>query len=185
LRRLADQMLRDEAANEASRDALTGLANRRALDRRTDELWEAHVAVPVAVVMVDVDHFKLFNDFYGHPAGDVCLKRVAGAIASELRGENDLAVRFGGEEFVLLLPDTDLAMAVQIGERVRRAIEALAVPHETSPTSDVVTASLGVAAAILGAKTAAMLVAGADAALYEAKRNGRNQVWPPPPPSML
>jgi diguanylate cyclase (GGDEF)-like protein len=181
LRRIHDELLRDEAANEASRDALTGLSNRRHLDERIAELWRLTLRpdAQIAVLMIDVDHFKGYNDRYGHPAGDRCLKRVAGAIASVLRDADDLAVRFGGEEFLLLLPETGLTVASQIAERVRGAIEALAIPHEASSAGPVVTASVGVMAGSAAEYTVESLLAEADAALYQAKRNGRNQVWPP------
>jgi diguanylate cyclase (GGDEF)-like protein len=213
LRRLRDRLQREEAENEALRDALTGLSNRRHLDERTDAIWRTerdrlrsaqltgrnrespsdqdleddripggHPAEPaglqIAMVMLDIDHFKLFNDRYGHPAGDRCLKRVAGAMAAVLRGADDLAVRLGGEEFLLLLPDTGLEVAIQIAERVRRAIEMLAIPHEGSVTAPVVTASLGVTVGTVAADDPAALLAGADKALYNAKRGGRNQVSP-------
>jgi len=179
LRRLRDRLQREEAENEALRDALTGLSNRRHLDERTEAIWGMGPPdLPMALVMLDIDHFKLFNDRYGHPAGDRCLKRVAGAMAAVLRGADDLAVRLGGEEFLLLLPDTGLDVAIQIAERVRRAIEMLAIPHEGSVTAPVVTASLGVMVGTVGADDPAALLAGADKALYSAKRNGRNQVSP-------
>jgi len=180
LRRLRESLQRHEAEDVASRDALTGLPNRRQLDDRIEAIWSHAAADPrkIAFVMIDIDHFKLFNDEYGHPAGDHCLKRVAGAISSVLRGRDDLAVRFGGEEFVLLLPQTNLDTAIQIAERVRRAIETLAIPHEHSPTGSCVTASLGVAAGTTEQDSADLIIA-ADEALYAAKRNGRNQVDPP------
>jgi diguanylate cyclase (GGDEF)-like protein len=180
LGRLRDRLQRFEAESEANRDALTGLSNRRHFEECTAALWSAATlpAGPVAIIMIDIDHFKLFNDVYGHPAGDHCIKRVAGTIAAALREPGDLAVRFGGEEFVLLLPNTTPDIAVQISERVRRAIEAMAIPHDASPTSAVVTASLGVAASPVSTPLE-MLVAAADGALYRAKRAGRNQVYPP------
>jgi len=180
LRRMRESLQRHEAEDVASRDALTGLSNRRQLDERIEAIWSAEKPADhaVAFVMIDIDHFKLFNDEYGHPAGDHCLKRVAGAISSVLRGRDDLAVRFGGEEFVLLLPHTNADTATQIAERVRRAIEALSIPHEHSPTGQCVTASLGVSSGST-AQNAADLIIAADEALYAAKRNGRNQVHPP------
>jgi diguanylate cyclase (GGDEF)-like protein len=180
LRRLRDRLQRFEAENAASRDALTGLSNRRHLDERATVIWLAAraPAMPVAIIMLDIDHFKLFNDHYGHPAGDHCIKRVAGAISSVPRGQADLAVRFGGEEFLLLLPGATQDIALQTAERVRRAVEVMAIPHEPSPTSPVVTVSLGVATGDTAASFATILAA-ADTALYQAKRAGRNQVVPP------
>jgi diguanylate cyclase (GGDEF)-like protein len=179
LRQMHDRLQRDEAESEASRDALTGLSNRRHFEDRIAALQSNNdpSAGPVALIMIDIDHFKLFNDSYGHPAGDHCLKRIAGVLAATLRGEQDLAIRFGGEEFLLLLPDTNLETAIQIAERVRRAIEAMAIPHQASPTSPIVTATLGAAAAP-PATPAESLIAQADTALYAAKRAGRNQVKP-------
>jgi diguanylate cyclase (GGDEF)-like protein len=178
LRQMHDRLQRDEAENEASRDALTGLSNRRHFEDRIAALQNDNPSSePVALIMVDIDHFKLFNDSYGHPAGDHCLRRIAGVLAATLRGEQDLAIRFGGEEFLLLLPNTNLETAIQIADRVRLAIEAMAIPHEASPTSHIVTATLGAAAAPLTTPPETLL-AQADSALYAAKRAGRNQVKP-------
>lgn len=179
LHRLRDRLRREGAEEVARRDALTGLANRRYLDDTAAALWASGTSDPVAVVMIDVDHFKAYNDRYGHVAGDTCLKRVAGAIASELRSERDLAVRLGGEEFLMLLAGADLSTAVRVAERVRRQIEGLAIPHEAMGPKSAITASLGVTAGPVSAHSLSELVAAADAALYAAKRNGRNQVWPP------
>ena len=179
LRARRDEVLRDMAEAAAEHDALTGLANRRQMTQRMAALWrETASGAKVAVVMVDVDCFKLYNDRYGHPAGDRCLKRVAGALAAGLRGAGDLAIRYGGEEFLLLLPGLSLPEACQIAERVRTGIEALAIPHESSQVARVVTASLGVMAGLAKDFSAEALIAEADAALYEAKRRGRNQVSP-------
>ncbi len=181
LRRLRDQLGREAAEEVANRDPLTGLANRRHLEEAVERLSVAseHGTFPAAVIMIDVDRFKPFNDRYGHVAGDVCLKRVAGAISAECRNEGDLVVRLGGEEFLMLLPDTDLSEAVRVAERIRRQIETLGMPNESLGPRGVVTASLGAMAGPASAQTFAELVSGADAALYAAKRNGRNQVWPP------
>lgn len=180
LAHLRDQLRREGAEVVAKLDALTGLSNRRQLDETVKQLWAKGEEIsPLAVIMVDIDHFKLFNDRYGHIAGDTCLKRVAGAIVTELRNTDDLAVRYGGEEFLVLLPRTELSDGVRIAERIRRQIENLAIPHEDLGPRGVVTASLGVIAGPLAAHCFAELVAGADTALYAAKRNGRNQVWPP------
>jgi len=176
LRRLLDQIQIDEARERSRHDPLTGLANRLLLQEQVKRLWREAAGIAVAAVMLDVDHFKLFNDRYGHAQGDLCLQRVAGAIASSLRREDDLAVRYGGEEFFVLLPGRDLEAAVQIAERIRRAIEALAIPHEASRASPVVTASIGAFAGIIGTVSFAELVEQADAALYAVKQSGRNRV---------
>jgi diguanylate cyclase (GGDEF)-like protein len=193
LRSLRDRMSREEAQDAANHDQLTGLQNRRFLHDREAELWAqaAQGGGEMAAIMIDVDHFKLFNDRYGHPAGDQCLKRIAGAITAGLRGIGDLAIRYGGEEFLLLLPGLTLAEACQIAERVRRNIEALAIPHAAAQAAaaqaaaaqaggGIVTASLGVAAGYVATHAADALLAEADVALYEAKRRGRNQVFPQP-----
>lgn len=181
LRSLRDRLRRESAEDVARRDALTGLANRRQLDEVVSSIWSSDLQQPslIAVIMADIDYFKPFNDRYGHGAGDACLKRIAGAIASELRNEGDLAVRLGGEEFLLLLQTTDMSEAVRVAERVRRQIESIAIPHEELGPRGVVTTSLGVASGPVSAHSFTELLAGADAALYAAKRNGRNQVWPP------
>jgi diguanylate cyclase (GGDEF)-like protein len=130
----------------------------------------------LALLMIDVDHFKLFNDSYGHPEGDACLARVGEALALLADRVSGFAGRYGGEEFCLLLPGTDTAGAAQIGEMVRVAIWNLAVPHATS-THQLVTVSIGVAAAAPAhLDTARDLIEAADAALYAAKRRGRNAV---------
>lgn len=173
--------LRHVEVEEASRhDALTDLANRHYLNARLTELWHNgdNTVLPVAVIMLDIDHFKLFNDRYGHVTGDACLKRIAACVSAELRNAEDLAVRYGGEELLVLLPKTDVSSAVRIAERIRRSVEALGIPHEGFGTTRTVTASCGAAAAPTSAISAPELIAAADAALYAAKRNGRNQVWP-------
>jgi diguanylate cyclase (GGDEF)-like protein len=126
--------------------------------------------------MIDVDHFKLFNDTYGHPEGDACLARVGEALAGLAHHTSGFAGRYGGEEFCLLLPNTDVARAVQIGEMVRAAIWSLSVPHATSAYQQV-TVSVGVAAATpIELEQPKDLIEAADASLYAAKRRGRNTV---------
>ena len=129
--------------------------------------------------MLDIDHFKAFNDRYGHPAGDACLKRVTSCALAELRGAQDLAARYGGEELLLVLPGATTATAVAVAERIRRGIEALGIPHELAGANRIVTASFGVAAAPTAAVSADELVVAADTALYAAKTSGRNRVVPP------
>jgi diguanylate cyclase (GGDEF)-like protein len=178
---LRDRLRHAQADAASKRDALTGLANRHHLEDELQSLWadRKHEGAAVSIVLVDIDHFKHLNDRYGHGAGDLCLKRVAAILTSELRGAEDHAVRFGGEEFLLLLPDTQMVDAMRVAERTRRAIEKAAIPNEGANVREVVTASFGVASASVADLTAAELIAAADSALYAAKRKGRNQVWPP------
>jgi diguanylate cyclase (GGDEF)-like protein len=181
LHTLRDRLRHAETDAAAKRDALTDLGNRHFLTARIEELWrrQPDVAFSVAAIMLDIDHFKPFNDRYGHVAGDLCLKRVASCVRAELRNDGDTAVRYGGEEILVLLPNAEIHDAVRVAERIRRLVEALAVPHEGLGMRKVVTASLGVAAAPVATVSASELISAADAALYAAKRSGRNQVWPP------
>lgn len=163
----------------AGQDGLTGLANRRTFD---DALAREHRRAlrdrsRLAMVMIDVDRFKSFNDRYGHPAGDEALRRVSRAIQGALRRPGDMAARYGGEEFAVLLPNTDESGAAVIADRMRRAVLALAIEHEASP-ADVVTISAGVASLAPNPFDASLttLVDDADRALYRAKANGRNAV---------
>jgi diguanylate cyclase len=175
-RDLAEQSRRLEAQTaEARTDALTGLLNRRAFDeelgRRFAQWRRQHT--PVAVVMVDVDHFKRFNDTHGHQAGDEVLRRVAGALRATMR-DMDVVARYGGEEFALILPGTGLREARRAAERARMAIEGVEVLFQGKPLK--VTASLGTAQAMPGDEPAS-LVSRADQALYAAKKAGRNRVY--------
>ncbi len=182
--RLSDSNAALEAANTRLQrlsvtDSLTGIGNRRALDAALIEEWgrATRTAKPVALLMLDVDLFKPFNDQYGHPAGDLCLRALANALTVTLRRPGDLTARFGGEEFAAILPETDLAGAMDTAERLRAEIFALGVPHRVSPFG-VVTVSIGVAVALParpGQRPEALLAA-ADSALYRAKQAGRNRV---------
>jgi diguanylate cyclase (GGDEF)-like protein len=162
----------------ASIDMLSGLANRRGFQSRLDFEWlkARQYGSELSLLMIDVDHFKLFNDTYGHPEGDVCLSRLGetlAAIAAETRG---FAGRYGGEEFCLLLPNTDSSRALEIGEMVRAAVKNLAMPHCTS-SYEAVTVSVGVACTKPNdTQQPGDLIEAADAALYAAKHRGRNAV---------
>jgi len=163
----------------ASIDSLSGLANRRSFDARFEAEWQraANLKRPIALVMIDVDHFKLFNDNYGHLEGDECLRAIGETLAAAANHKADFAARYGGEEFVLLLPDTSLAAALDIAERVRVAVALLAIDHDFAPCGHV-TISIGVASLTpTGAEGRQALIEAADAGLYAAKRNGRNRVW--------
>lgn len=159
-------------------DALTGVANRRALEHALGAAarHEQQGQHPVAVLMVDLDHFKLLNDRYGHLAGDACLRAVAAAMRRALARPGDVLARYGGEEFIALLHEADAAGACVVGERLRAAVEALGIEHAASPFG-VVTVSVGVAGAVLNDDASAdALVHAADRALYKAKCDGRNRV---------
>ena len=160
-------------------DGLTGIANRRCFDKFFEKEFRrgARTATPCSLLMIDADRFKLFNDTYGHQAGDECLKAIAGVLGAHMRRAADLAARYGGEEFVVLLPETDEPGALDIAERIRAAVSGLTILHGGSDFG-VVTISIGVASAIPGhqAETAADLLSAADGALYEAKAGGRNRV---------
>lgn len=161
-------------------DPLTDIANRRHFDEFLSRTWERarHAHEEVAVLMIDVDHFKLYNDHYGHPVGDTCLKEVAATLSRLLRRPGDLVARFGGEEFIAMLAKTSLADARLAAERVREGIAQLQRPHANSPTASCVTVSIGVSSVRTGRPDVnpMQLLAKADEALYEAKRQGRNRV---------
>jgi diguanylate cyclase (GGDEF)-like protein len=156
----------------AQRDSLTGLANRRAIDAQLDTLCET--GEPFAVIMVDVDIFKAFNDRYGHVIGDDCLRRVAAMLRASLRNTTDQVARFGGEEFVVVLPRTSAENARIMAERMRLAVCGLRIPHAESP-EHVVTISAGVSGSS-APRSAGEMLSGADIALYRAKTLGRNRV---------
>lgn len=169
----------DRLSALAASDGLTGLANRRRLDEHLEREARrcARDGAPLSVAMIDVDYFKAYNDRYGHLAGDECLKKVAAAIAAQLRRPADLAARFGGEEFVAVLPGADAAGAAAIARAAAEAVRALAVEHRSGGPRGIVTVSCGVACAMPAVDGGGpALVAAADAALYEAKRGGRDRV---------
>lgn len=172
--------LHDRLAALATSDGLTGLANRRQFDERLRDEWARakRDGTPLSLLLIDVDHFKKFNDQYGHQAGDACLRSIAKTFAGEARRSADLAARYGGEEFVLLLPNTDAEDCERIGERVRQAVHELVVPHALNPPSNQVTVSLGGATDLPAGGTAecTSLVEAADLALYAAKDGGRNRL---------
>jgi diguanylate cyclase (GGDEF)-like protein len=160
-------------------DALTGIASRRYFDEMFTQEWQRaqREDSDLSVVVADIDHFKAYNDHYGHVAGDQCLNAVAQALAATLHRPADLAARFGGEEFAVLLPDTPRAGAAAVAEQIRLAVLALNLPHAARVDSGKVTISLGVScSADPGLNSARDLLRAADQALYEAKRAGRNQV---------
>ena len=165
-------------AQLASRDGLTGLANRRTFDDMLSTEWRRaqRLQQPLALLMLDVDHFKLYNDAYGHLGGDDCLRRMAGVIAAHCARPGDLAARYGGEEFAIILPNTDVAGAANLATRIRDSVAALGLPHLQSSLRRV-SVSIGVAVTLPSpAQQPAALVSHADRALYKAKHLGRDRV---------
>jgi len=175
----------DEANRElmrlSSADGLTGIANRRRFDETLLKEWRrcAREARPLALLLIDVDFFKPFNDNYGHQAGDECLKAVARVLSQTLHRPSDLAARYGGEEFAVILPGTDEAGALAVAEALRVAVQQMGITHRYSEVAPVVTISVGLACATPqpGNETGFIgLLKDADAALYRAKSEGRNRV---------
>ena len=163
----------------ATCDGLTGIANRRSFDEKLQLEWSRcqRQGEPLSLVLADVDQFKRYNDRYGHQGGDTCLKAVAGILQRQTFRATDLSARYGGEEFAVILPNTDLAGARIVAERMRGEIETLELPHAASDVSPWVTLSLGVACCIPGADNQPQeLLSLADSALYAAKAEGRNRV---------
>lgn len=166
-----------ELAEQASTDGLTGVANRRRFDEALDQEWRRaqRSGEPLALLLIDADQFKSYNDRYGHQEGDDCLRMIARTIAASVRRPHDLVARYGGEEFVVILPVTDLEGARRVAEHIRAAVENAEQPHEGN-ADGVVTVSIGIATTTPDLHhTAATLIEAADQALYAAKRNGRNR----------
>lgn len=160
-------------------DSLTGIANRRYFDERISQEYSRHSRTgnPLSLIMLDIDHFKMFNDTYGHIKGDACLKKVAQAIQTRVNRSTDMVARYGGEEFACILPDTNNQAAIMIAERIRRAISDLEIPHITSPVENRVTASLGVVSTTCNhTVNLSKLIEFADQQLYTAKESGRNKL---------
>ena len=160
-------------------DGLTGIANRRTFEKFLEREWKSSMrhTQPATAIMMDIDFFKLYNDTYGHQAGDDCLKKVAHTIEKSLRRPGDLVARYGGEEFVAILSDTPKKGAFGLAEKVRASVEALEIPHQASPVNKFVTISLGVASRVPERGDASsILISEADQSLYKAKQEGRNRV---------
>ena len=157
-------------------DGLTGVYNRRFLDQQLQQEWllAARKRHPLAVLLLDIDHFKTFNDTYGHLAGDVCLREVASLIAKQIARPADFIARYGGEEFVIVLPDTDSKGAVQVAEKLRQQLAAMTINYQQQQL--LITVSIGVSVSHPGQQSIAELLREADEALYQAKSNGRNCV---------
>lgn len=163
----------------AHKDGLTDLANRRSFDMTLEaELLRAqHEQTPIALLLCDIDHFKPYNDLYGHQHGDECLIKVAAVIGEGAKRPTDLAARYGGEEFAVILPGVDQEGALQVAQRICDNVVALNEPHKGSTTAPHITLSIGVEWTVPNADaTAKHLIENADQALYQAKHEGRNQV---------
>ena len=159
-------------------DGLTGLSNRRYFDEYFETEWRqaARDRQPLSLLIIDIDHFKQFNDTYGHLAGDEVLRKVAQAVQAAFRRPKDLVVRLGGEEFVVVLPATPLGHLTMLAQRAVEAVEALDLAHSSSPVSGRVTISVGGAGCQPDREDRRLaLMEAADKALYEAKRSGRNR----------
>jgi diguanylate cyclase (GGDEF)-like protein/PAS domain S-box-containing protein len=175
----------DKLAAAAVTDGMTGLGNRRAFDDRLEQEWQRAIRAQssLALLMIDVDYFKAYNDTFGHLQGDGALTLVSTCITENLRRPADFAARYGGEEFVVILPDTDDVGAFHVAESIRNAVAARGLAHPGSPTTEL-TASIGLTSRRpVPGNEASILIQLADAALYQAKQNGRNQtVLSPPEP---
>ncbi|WP_017300428.1 diguanylate cyclase [Nodosilinea nodulosa] len=177
---LEQQVLADNQILQAmvAQDGLTGIANRRAFDDKLAYEWKLgrREQTPLAVVLCDVDHFKAYNDTYGHVLGDQCLRAIAGVLDTVIRRPADMAARYGGEEFALILPNTNSEGAMHILNRIRRTLQARAIPHQSSPTGPYVSFSIGLAVVVPSdALQIEDLLRAADAALYRAKAEGRDR----------
>ncbi len=167
-----------EKLNEISNiDALTGLYNRRYFDDALKKEWNSALRLKssIVLIMIDIDFFKKYNDTYGHLQGDKCLKEVAEAIKNHAKRPRDIVVRFGGEEFMLLLPETKMDGAIRVAERILSGIENMKIEHSASPINQVVTVSIGVTSVIPDQNISVeSVLEKADKALYTAKNDGRN-----------
>lgn len=158
-------------------DSVTGIPNRREFDLYIDKGID--VKMTASMMLIDIDYFKEFNDTYGHQKGDECLRNVASALSNALKRDGDTVFRYGGEEFVVVLPNTDTVGALHIAERLRASVLDLRIPHEKRRTGDpYVTISIGVGTPNLGAETVPSLLELADQNMYKAKQLGRNRVFP-------
>lgn len=170
-----NKQLIERLGKQANRDPLTGLANRRYFSNYFDEVFSREVESrePFAIILLDVDLFKKYNDHYGHQMGDECLIRLAECFENSVRRSQDLVARYGGEEFIILLPKSDRAEAIAVAERIKTLVAAIAIPHEGSDVGQWVTVSQGIALWRAGVGRE-QLVEIADKALYQTKANGRN-----------
>jgi diguanylate cyclase (GGDEF)-like protein len=187
--RLQQQTLELKAAKEAAEtanrelerlvnlDSVTQIANRRHFDRHLQQEWQRLIReqYPLSLILADIDYFKAFNDYYGHQAGDDCLRKIAQVIKSVAKRPTDLVSRYGGEEFAIILPNTNLEGAIRVTELIQLAIEKSKVPHAKSKVSSFITVSFGITSQVPHPELLPKdLVANADKALYGAKEQGRN-----------
>ncbi|MGB3672398.1 MAG: AAA-like domain-containing protein [Phormidesmis sp.] len=180
-----DDIQRLRAENEqlkvlANLDGLTQIANRRRFDQQIERVWQRSIEQPsrIALIMLDIDFFKLYNDTYGHMAGDFCLKQVAAVLRDRARKSSDIVARYGGEEFAVILPETDLSVAHKVASQLRAGIRVLNIAHRSSKlASKIITPSIGVAGILpKRGQSATDLIAAADAALYVSKQQGRDRI---------
>lgn len=183
LRDVTDRkLLQDQLSQMAYVDGLTGIQNRRAFDLALEKEWRraARSGLPLSLILLDVDHFKIFNDTYGHLTGDDCLRAIAGAVRICVRRPDDVVARFGGEELAVLLPGTPAEGAEEVAQRLCTGVMDLGIPHSGNDGRGIVTMSGGISTAVacVGGRVRMPqgLLAAADAALYKAKHLGRNQV---------
>jgi len=178
----ARQLLREANAKlelQAATDGLTGIPNRHRFDAALQQEWARHerTGLPLSVALIDADFFKAFNDEYGHLAGDECLRTVARAIRASVRRPTDFCARFGGEEFVVILPNTDEQGALRVAELLRTHVRTLAIPHALSKVSPYVTVSIGIATTIPTQEMSHLdFLHDVDMALYRAKESGRDRI---------
>ncbi len=161
------------------KDGLTNIANRRRFDASFEQEWNAarSKGLPLSILMFDIDFFKQYNDLYGHVRGDQCLTNIAQTVSLALDSPRDLAARFGGEEFVVLLPEADAAVALTVAERCQRMIQKKAIVHAQSPHGQKLTVSIGVGTTIPGdTMNRSAFIDAVDLQLYSAKNNGRNRI---------
>jgi diguanylate cyclase (GGDEF)-like protein len=173
------KQLQDRLRQQSTVDSLTGLYNRRMLDETLATEWRRNLRQKswLGVIIVDVDHFKLYNDNYGHQKGDLCLRAIAHSIATAARRSGDFVGRYGGEEFTIILPNTDRVGTGLVASRILEGVRNLRLEHAQSPTCEVATVSLGAVSMVPNRETAASgLIDIADRRLYLAKRQGRNRV---------
>jgi diguanylate cyclase (GGDEF)-like protein len=160
-------------------DGLTGLANRRRFDEYLKQEWArmTEEKQPLSLILCDVDYFKLYNDTYGHQAGDECLQKIARALRRSVRYPADLVARYGGEEFAIVLPNTTATDAMKVAEKIKCELQKLKIDRKTSTVGEYVTLSMGVSSMVPRQELSpAHSIAAADEALYEAKKQGRDRI---------